>query len=129
MVFGMTNRLPWTGGDPRELWKAWDAFGLDSSRMIGWWAPTAPVRTGRDDVLATTYLRRGKALVAVASWAADSVSVPLMIDWRAIGIPAASARIVARAIEGFQPALELTPGQPLPVAPGRGWLLEISRRP
>jgi hypothetical protein len=129
MVFGMTNRLPWTGGDPRELWKAWDAFGLDSSRMIGWWAPTAPVRTGRDDVLATTYLRRGKALVAVASWAADSVSVPLMIDWRAIGIPAASARIVARAIEGFQPALELTPGQPLPVAPGKGWLLEISRRP
>jgi hypothetical protein len=37
MVFGMTNRLPWTGGDPRELWKAWDAFGIDrqpDDRMV-----------------------------------------------------------------------------------------------
>lgn len=129
MVFGMTNRLPWTGGDPRELWKAWDAFGIADSRMIGWWASTAPVKTGRPDVLATTYLRKDRALVAVASWAADTVSVPLTIDWRAVGIPAASARISARAIEGFQPALELTPGQPLRIAPGKGWLLEISRRP
>lgn len=129
MVFGMTNRLPWTGGDPRELWKAWDAFGIADSRMIGWWASTAPVKTGRPDVLATTYLRKDRALVAVASWAADTVSVPLTIDWRAVGIPAASARISARAIEGFQPALELAPDQPLRIAPGKGWLLEISRRP
>ena len=129
MVFGMTNRLPWTGGDPRELWKAWDAFGLADSRMVGWWSASAPVKTGRPDVLATTYLRKDRALVAVASWAADTVSVPLAIDWRAVGIPASSARIAAHAIEGFQPALELAPGQPLRIAPGKGWLLEISRRP
>jgi hypothetical protein len=129
MVFGMTNRLPWTGGDPRQLWKAWDAFGLADSRMLGWWASSAPVKTGRADVLATTYLRKDRALVAVASWAADTVPVTLTVDWRAIGIPAASARISARAIEGFQPALELAPGQPIPIAPGKGWLLEISRRP
>ncbi len=124
MVFGMTNRLPWTGGDPRELWTAWDAFGIASSRMIGWWAPTAPVTTGRADVLATTYLRPGKALVAVASWAADTVAVPLTVDWRALGIPA-GARLRARAIEGFQPARDFSAGDAIPVAPGKGWLLEI----
>ena len=129
MVFGMTNRLPWTGGDPRELWKAWDAFGLAESRMVGWWSASAPVKTGRADVLATTYLRKGRALVAVASWAADTVPVSLAIDWRAVGLPASAARVRARAIDGFQPALELRPGEPLPVAPGKGWLLEISRRP
>jgi len=129
MVFGMTNRLPWTGGDPRALWKVWDAFGIAGSRMIGWWSPTAPVRTGRADVLATSYLRPGRALVAVASWATDTVSVRLAIDWHAIGIPASAARVSARAVEGFQPALELGAGEPLRIAPGKGWLLEISRRP
>ncbi|MGE5092917.1 MAG: glycoside hydrolase domain-containing protein [Bacillota bacterium] len=129
MVFGMTNRLPWTGGDPRELWKAWDAFGLADSRMVGWWVASAPVKTARADVLATTYLRKNRALVAVASWAADTVAVPLTIDWRAVGIPASAARVAARAIDGFQPALELKPGEPLRIAPGKGWLLEISRRP
>jgi hypothetical protein len=129
MAFGMTNRLPWTGGDPRELWKAWDAFGLADSRMVGWWAESAPVKTGREDVLATTYLRNDRALVAVASWAPDTVAVTLAIDWRALGIPASIARVAARAIDGFQPALELKPGEPLRIAPGKGWLLEISRRP
>ena len=134
MVFGMTNRLPWTGGDPRELWKAWDAFGIADSRMIGWWAPTAPVRTGRADVLGTTYLRPGRALLAVASWAADTAMVRLIIDWRALGIPAGT-RLIARAIPGFQPAAEFAAGAPIPVAPGKGWLLEVgsacgtSRRP
>ena len=28
MLFGATSRLPWAG-DPRPLWKAWDAFGLE----------------------------------------------------------------------------------------------------
>ena len=55
MLFGMTNRLPWTGGDPRELWKAWDDFGISSATMYGWWAfPDAPVHTGSLEVLATT---------------------------------------------------------------------------
>jgi hypothetical protein len=55
--------------------------------------------------------------------------VSLTSDGRAVGFPASAARVPARAIDGFQPALELPPGQPLRIAPGKGWLLEISRRP
>jgi hypothetical protein len=124
MVFGMTNRLPWTGGDPRELWKAWDAFGIADSRMIGWWVAAAPVKTGRPDVLATTYLRPGQAMVAVASWAGDTTNVRLGIDWRALGIPAGT-RLIARAIPGFQPAAEFAADALIPIAPGKGWLLEL----
>ncbi len=58
MVFGMTSRLPWAG-DPRPLWELWDAFGIGDSRMVGWWADSNPVRTGRDDVLATVFLKPG----------------------------------------------------------------------
>jgi hypothetical protein len=127
MVFGMTNRLPWAG-DPRPIWKAWDAFGITDSRMVGWWARGALVRTGRDDVLATTYLRPGRAMVAVASWAADTVRVPLVIDWRALELDSSRAVIRAEAIDSFQPAATFAPGDSIPLVPARGWLLTIAPR-
>ncbi|MES1259233.1 MAG: glycoside hydrolase domain-containing protein, partial [Gemmatimonadota bacterium] len=124
MLFGMTNRLPWTGGDPRELWKAWDAFGINDATMHGWWAAT-PVTTDRKDVLATTYTRPGRALVAVASWAKDTVAAKLSIDWRALGLDPAHVRIYAPMIPNFQPARTFAVGEPIPVSPGKGWLLRI----
>jgi len=125
MLFGMTNRLPWTGGDPRELWKAWDAFGLSASTMHGWWSNRPPVRTGRDDVLATTYIRPGRAMIALASWARDTVPAALTMDWRALGLDSTRVRIRAPAISGFQPARTFAVGERVPVAPGRGWLLVV----
>ncbi|MFT4197751.1 MAG: DUF6067 family protein [Pseudoxanthomonas sp.] len=125
MVFGMTNRLPWTGGDPRALWKAWDDFGIDRAEMIGWWAPDVPVRSGRDDVLATVYQRQGKALVALASWAPQPVQLQLAIDWRALGIDPHRARISAMPIDGFQPARSFAVDAPVPIEPGKGWLLLV----
>ena len=59
--------------------------------MIGWWVPNPPVTTGRSDVLVTTYAGKGKALLAIASWAPDTVSVPLAVDWKALGLDSARA--------------------------------------
>jgi glycosyl hydrolase family 123 len=125
MLFGMTSRLPWAG-DPRPLWKAWDAFGLERSRMKGWWLPDAPVRTDRPGVLATTYVKPGKALVALASWEKEPVDVSLAIDWTALGLDASRARLTAPAIDGFQPAASFAPADRLRVDPGRGWLLVLA---
>ncbi len=122
MLYGMTNRLPWSG-DPRPLWEVWDRFGIQESRMVGYWVPTNPVRTGREDVLATSYLREGRALVALGSWAEDTVRVRLQVDWPALGLDPRTAR--ARAIRDFQPAAEFAPGEAIPVPPGKGWLLEL----
>ncbi|HEX7048815.1 MAG TPA: glycoside hydrolase domain-containing protein, partial [Longimicrobiales bacterium] len=124
MVFGMTARLPWSG-DPRPLWRFWDAFGMQQTRMIGYWVPSNPVRTGRDDVLATVYQGEGRALIALASWAAAPVDVTLDIDWETLGIDPAKATITAPAIEGFQAAATFAPGEAVPVAPGKGWLLVV----
>ena len=127
MVFGMTNRMPWSEAvDPRPLWKAWDEFGMQDSRMIGWWVQRRPVSTGRDDVPATTFAKAGKAMVAIASWAETDVEVALTIDWRALGIDPARASIVAAPIAGFQEARRFSPGQAIPVGRGRGWLLTLS---
>jgi len=127
MLFGATSRLPWAG-DPRPLWKAWDAFGLAGTRMEGWWVPDAPVRTDRAGVLATSYVKPGKALVAIASWEKEPVDVLLAIDWRGLGLDPSRARLTAPAIEGFQPAASFAATDRIRVEPGRGWLLVLDTR-
>ncbi len=125
MVFGMTNRLPHSG-DPRPLWKLWDAFGIEQTRMIGFWAPRCPVKTGNPSVLATVYQADGRALIAIASWAKDTTLVNLDIDWEALGIDPATATVTAPAVASFQDAGSFKAGEPIPVPPGRGWLLWVA---
>jgi len=124
MVYGMTGRLPWSG-DPRSMWKAWDEFGTTESRMIGYWVPTNPVKTGRDDVLATAYVREGKTMIALATWAKEKVDVRLAIDWKALGLDPSRVRITAPAITGFQDGRAFEVGGPIPIEPGKGWLVVI----
>ncbi|HET7042361.1 MAG TPA: glycoside hydrolase domain-containing protein, partial [Gemmatimonadales bacterium] len=124
MVYGMTARLPWAG-DPRPLWQAWDQFGITDAQMHGYWDPASPVKTGRSDVLATAYVKRGKVMVAVASWATDTVPLHLQVNWRALGIDPAHASLWAPAIDRFQESRTFRPGEAIPVAPGKGWLLTI----
>jgi len=128
MLFGMTNRLPWSG-DPRELWKFWDRWHIEDTRMIGFWVPGSPVRTGRPDLLATAFPGQGRTLVALASWAADTARVRLAVDWNRLGLDPARARIVAPELPGFQPAATWGPFDAIPVAPGRGWLLVVEPDP
>jgi hypothetical protein len=126
MLYGMTNRLPWNAqSDPRPIWKAWDAFGMQGSRMIGYWVPDGPVKTDRPEVPATVYLQPRRALVSIASWAPDPVDVRLTIDWARLGLDPATATIEATAIAGFQEPRTFEVGEAIPVEPGKGWLLTI----
>lgn len=127
MTFGMTNRMPWSG-DPSPLWKQWDTFGMQGTRMSGWWTPDAPVSTGDSLVLATTYRKNGKAMIALGNWSAEPRTVRLSINWRALGFGPAGARIVAPAIEGFQDAATFAPNAPVIVPGGKGLLLEVTAR-
>jgi hypothetical protein len=87
-----------------------------------------PVKADRDDVLVTSYVRDGRTMVAVASWAKDKVDVRLAIDWTALGLDPATAVIAAPAIENFQPARSFAGGEAIPIEPGKGWLLTISEK-
>jgi hypothetical protein len=122
MLFGMTSRLPWAG-DPRPLWKAWDEFGIRDAEMIGFWVECPPVETGREDVPATVYIKKGRALISIASWAKDPVEVRLDIDWKRLGIDPVKAKLTAPPIESFQDAAVFKPGDAISVRPGKGWLL------
>ena len=64
-------------------------------------------------------------MVAVASWAKGPVTVKLAIDWKALGLDPARARIAAPAIDKFQDARTFTADEAIPVEPGKGWLLVV----
>ncbi len=91
--------------------------------MLGYWAPSCPVRADNKDVLVTVYAKAGTALLSVASWASEPVSCRLKIDFDALGISRDGAQLTAPAIEGFQDSATFAATDRIPVAPGKGWLL------
>jgi hypothetical protein len=126
LVYGMTNRMPWSANaDPRPIWKAWDEFGMQGTKMIGYWSPNCPVTTGRADVPVTVWLKQGKALLSLASWAKEDTVVRLQIDWKQLGIDPAHATIRASGISGFQQERSFRPEEGIPVAKAKGWLLVV----
>ena len=127
MIFGMTSRLPWAG-DPRALWKIWDDFGIQDSRMVGYWSPSCPVKTDNPDVLATAYVKKDTVLISIASWAEDIVLCNLNIDWQGLGMDPENAQLQAPFIKEFQGETTFKPSDGIPVDPGKGWLLILSER-
>jgi hypothetical protein len=94
--------------------------------MMGWWEPDCPIRTGRADVLATAYVKPDKTLVALASWAPEKTEVRLQADWKALGLDASKARLVAPEVKDFQPAKTWRVDEPITVEPKRGWLVYVA---
>jgi hypothetical protein len=133
MIYGMTNRMPWTeNADPRPIWKVWDEFGMQGTKMIGYWSPSCPVKTDNAAVLGTVYEKKGAAdqkkgavLVALASWAEQDTTVRLQIDWNALGIDPVQAVIEAPEVRDFQPARTFGVDEKIPVQKAKGWLLII----
>ena len=133
VLFGMTTRLPWTTNgvrcDPRNVWKVWDGFGIADAKMRGFWETDCPVKTGHPEIPATVYVKKGKALIAVASWAKELTEVNLTFDWKALGLDPAKARLHAPLCERFQQAAEFAPGDAIPVVPLKGWMLILDENP
>jgi hypothetical protein len=128
-LYGMTTRLGWrTDGhscDPRPVWRVWDQFGLPDSQMHGYWDANCPVKTDSSDVPATVFMKPGRALIALASWAPARTEVRLKFDWQALGIDPSKAILYAPRSAGFQKAQQWKPTDPISVLPARGWLIIV----
>src|SRR3954466_4443822 len=126
MIYGMTSRMPWSdNADPRPIWKVWDDFGMQGTKMIGYWSDACPVKTSNDKVLATVYKKEGKALISIASWADADTTAQLKIDWKALGIDASKATISAPEIKNFQQGRTFSLDDVIPVEKNKGWLLIV----
>jgi hypothetical protein len=126
MIYGMTNRIPWSdNADPRPIWKVWDNFGMNGTKMIGYWVDGNPIKTDNDKVLVTIYKKEGRVLVSIASWANDDVYVQLKIDWKKLGIDPSKAIITAPEVKNFQQEKTFKLNEKIPVEKGKGWLFII----
>ena len=129
MIYGMTVRHPWeTDGvtcDPRPVWRIWDEFGIESADMIGYWRKDCPVRTTDPDIYATVYVKKGIALISLASWSERTVKVKLHINWKALGIDPDKAVITAPEIMDFQENRIFKPTDAITIEPRKGWLLYL----
>jgi hypothetical protein len=124
LVYGMTSRMPWSdNADPRPVWKAWDDFGMQGTEMVGYWSPTCPVKTGKENIPATVWLKKGKVMIALASWAQQDTVVSLQIDWQRLGLDPDHVTISAPAIKNFQEGRSFRKDEAIPVPKGKGWLL------
>jgi len=128
MIYGMTARLGRASLSMPDLWRVLDGFGIEDAEMLGYWRQDCPVRTDSPDVLVTVYRKKGKSLLAIASWAKDKVYVRLQIDWKALGINPERAHLFAPPIYLFQPPAKFSPSEPIPVEQGKGWLLVLEEQ-
>lgn len=124
MVFGQTSRLGW-GGNPRPIWKVWDAFGMEGCEMLGWWDPRCPVTCREPGIHATVYRKPGKVLISLGSWADSDVETHLQIDWDALGLNQQQVTITQPAVEGVQKAASYAIDDSIPIAPTKGALLIV----
>lgn len=127
MLFGMTVRHPWlTEGvtcDPRPVWKVWDAFGIEKANMIGFWEEHPVVLTSNDHVKATTYVKDGKALIAIGNFSDKQQRCRLIIDWEKLGISMKDVTLKAPFVKDFQPSKQFQPTDEIIVEARQGWLI------
>ena len=128
MLYGMSNRLHWAG-DPRPIWQLWDEFGIEQARLLGYWSASCPVQTNHPDILATVYARDDRALIAVASWAADTVECRLTIDLAKLRLAGADVRLRAPAVQGLQDEAAMPAEAEFTVTPGGGRFLILENAP
>jgi hypothetical protein len=123
LLFGMTSRI-YGEVDPRPVWQMMDDFGIEQSRMLGYWLDSAPVRTNHEGVLATTYVRPGAALIVLASWETEEVDLELAVDWEQLGVrDPASVSLVAPEVEGLQSRADFDVNGPIRVPAEQGLFL------
>jgi len=125
LVYGMTARV-YGKTDPRPVWAMMNDFGIAGSRMNGYWLASTPVTTGREDILATTYIKPGSALVAIGSWSAKDETISLTMNLQAMGFTG-PVRVWAPAVEGLQPAGEIDP-RAVVIPAKRGLYLRVDAR-
>jgi len=125
MVYGMTSRAFYTGAAPTGIWALWDSFGISDARMRGYWDPDCPVRINAGDVLATAYVKKGAALICMASWADKPVLCRPEVDWAALGMDPGKVVLEAPAISGLQQTARYRPGDEITVVDGGGCFLLV----
>ncbi len=91
MLYAMNNRYGWGVYDAPRIYALWDSFGIQDSRMLGYWHSKNPVKADCNEVLATVYLKKDSALVCMFNFSDTAKTVNLNIDEKLLGFKVGSA--------------------------------------
>ena len=127
MVYGITNRPRWAG-NPAELWKFWDASGIKSMRMVGYWDEASPLKSDNDMVKATLYAGKKRSIIAVAGWGDREQICSLKLGWKSLGYDASKCSVTIPAIKDYQEAVTLASLENLTIPAGKGYLIVIDKK-
>ena len=120
LLFGMTNRYGWCG-EPCELWKIFDGFGIENSEMLLDIFPENGIGTDVADVHVTLWKKAdGTAILAVGSWSDKPETVHLILPE-----PFSGRDLNQPEIPGFQTAGSYPAETAFEISPKQGMLFII----
>ncbi len=120
MIYGLVGRGL---KETPAIYRLWDDFGIQDSEWLGYWDPKCPVKTMRDDIMATVYKKGGKSMICLASWANEDVNLNLSVDWKALGLDPSKTILTAIEIKDMQTSRTFKAGDRLPVKKAKGLIL------
>ena len=118
LLFGMTNRYGW-GGDPCELWKIFDQFGIENAEMLLDELSGNDFGTDSPEVHITLWKKPdGAVMAAVGSWSENTETVRLKLPEEL-----KNRRLIQPEIPDFQSAAEYSAEETITIEPKKGVLL------
>jgi hypothetical protein len=96
MIYAMAPRGDWA------MWELWKNFGIENTRMIGYWEDNVPVEVNDDRVKVTSYVGEGKTLIVLGNWESSPLEVKLSVDWKALGLNKKKVKIHIPEITNYQ---------------------------
>lgn len=85
MLYAMNNRFGWGCKNAVDMYKIWDEFEIQKSKMLGYWHSENPIKTDNSNVLTTVYLKDDSALLCVYNFSDYTEKFNFVIDNRKLG--------------------------------------------
>jgi hypothetical protein len=127
MLYASSPNVGQSAADIRAMWDRW---GINKqTRTFGYWDANCPVKTNARYVFASVYANEGKALICVASWAHETTSVTLTVDWEALGMKPEKVAMSVPDIGSVQKAqATIDLNKPIAIEPGKGIVIGVETR-
>lgn len=85
MLYAMNNRYGWGYYTAVNMYKLWDDFGIQDSKMFGYWHSKSPIKTNNANVLCTSYVKENTALICLFNFSDKKCNISLDIDTDLLG--------------------------------------------
>ncbi len=122
MVYAMAPRADW------GMWQFWDQFEITESEMIGYWDSIVPIKTDKEGVFATLYLKNDQVLIVLGNWLNEPTNVCLEINWDMLGLKEEEVRMEIPEIKNYQKKGTVEIREAIPIEAKSDKFLIISKK-